>query len=55
MILGAMPTVGHQKLGFFQLVSAFQVVGLTEDQIFVAGMDRLSDCRGISNQVVSTF
>lgn len=37
--VGAPPTEGHQKLGeFFQTVTAaFKEVGLTEDQIFIAG------------------
>jgi steroid delta-isomerase len=37
--VGAPPTEGHQKLGeFFQTVmAAFKEVGLTEDQIFIAG------------------
>ena len=37
--VGALPTTGHQKLGeFFQtMTGAFKQVGLTEDQIFVAG------------------
>ena len=37
--VGAPPTAGHEKLGeFFQTVTAaFKEVGLTEDQVFVAG------------------
>jgi len=37
--VGAAPTRGHQKLAeFFQTVTAaFKEVGLTEDQIFIAG------------------
>jgi steroid Delta-isomerase len=37
--VGAPPIVGHEKLGeFFQSVAgAFKEVGLTEDQVFVAG------------------
>lgn len=37
--VGALPTAGHQKLReFFQTITApFKEVGLTEDQIFVAG------------------
>lgn len=37
--VGAPPTEGHQKLGeFFQTITAaFKEVGLTEDQVFVAG------------------
>jgi len=37
--VGAPPTVGHQKLGeFFQTITAaFKEVGLTEDEIFIAG------------------
>ncbi|HKP45468.1 MAG TPA: nuclear transport factor 2 family protein [Pyrinomonadaceae bacterium] len=37
--VGAPPNRGHQKLGeFFQTVmAAFKEVGLTEDQIFIAG------------------
>ena len=37
--VGAPPTTGHHKLGeFFQTITAsFKQVGLTEDQIFVAG------------------
>jgi ketosteroid isomerase-like protein len=37
--VGAPPTKGHQKLGeFFQTITAaFKEVGLTEDQVFVAG------------------
>ena len=37
--VGAPPTKGHQKLGeFFQTITAaFKEVGLTEDEVFVAG------------------
>lgn len=37
--VGAPPTVGHQKLGeFFETITgAFKEVGLTEDEIFIAG------------------
>jgi steroid Delta-isomerase len=37
--VGALPTAGHQKLReFFQTITApFKEVGLSEDQIFVAG------------------
>jgi len=37
--VGALPIEGHQKLGeFFQTITAaFKEVGLTEDQVFVAG------------------
>ena len=37
--MGTPPIVGHQKLGeFFQtIMAAFKDVGLTEDQVFVAG------------------
>ena len=37
--VGAPPTKGHQKLGeFFQTITAaFKEVGLTEDQVFIAG------------------
>jgi len=37
--VGAPPTQGHQKLGeFFQTITAaFKEVGLTEDDVFVAG------------------
>ncbi len=37
--VGALPTRGHQQLGdFFQSITgAFKEVGLTEDQVFVAG------------------
>ena len=37
--VGAPPTVGHEKLAeFFQTITAaFKEVGLTEDQIFIAG------------------
>jgi steroid delta-isomerase len=37
--VGAPPIVGHQKLGeFFQTITAaFKEVGLTEDNVFIAG------------------
>lgn len=37
--VGALPIVGHDKLAeFFQsIIAAFKEVGLTEDQVFVAG------------------
>jgi steroid delta-isomerase len=37
--VGAPPIIGHQKLGeFFQTITAaFDEVGLTEDEVFVAG------------------
>ena len=37
--VGAAPTRGHQRLGeFFQTITAaFKEVGLTEDEIFIAG------------------
>jgi steroid delta-isomerase len=37
--VGAPPTKGHEKLGeFFQTITAaFKEVGLTEDQVFIAG------------------
>jgi steroid Delta-isomerase len=37
--VGALPINGHQKLGeFFQTITgAFKEVGLTEDQVFIAG------------------
>jgi steroid delta-isomerase len=37
--VGAPPTEGHQKLGeFFQTITAaFKEVGLTEDEMFIAG------------------
>jgi steroid Delta-isomerase len=37
--VGALPIEGHQKLGeFFQTITAaFKEVGLTEDQVFIAG------------------
>lgn len=52
--VGAPPTAGHQKLGeFFQTITAaFKEVGLTEDEIFIAGNGaavRWSG-RGISKQ-----
>ena len=52
--VGAQPTTGHQKLGeFFQTFTApFKEVGLTEDQIFVAGTGAAVKWtgRGISKQ-----
>ena len=37
--VGAAPIVGHQKLGeFFETITAaFKEVGLTEDEVFIAG------------------
>ena len=37
--VGASPIVGHQKLGeFFETITAaFKEVGLTEDEVFIAG------------------
>ncbi len=52
--VGALPTKGHEKLGeFFQTITAaFKEVGLTEDQIFVAGTGAAVKWtgRGISKQ-----
>jgi len=52
--VGALPTSGHQKLGeFFQTIMApFKEVGLTEDQIFVAGTGAAVKWtgRGVSKQ-----
>jgi steroid delta-isomerase len=52
--VGARPTSGHQKLGeFFQTITAgFKEVGLTEDQIFVAGTGAAVKWtgRGVSKQ-----
>jgi len=52
--VGALPTQGHQKLGeFFQTITAgFKEVGLTEDQIFVAGTGAAVKWtgRGVSKQ-----
>ncbi|MCM3901329.1 MAG: nuclear transport factor 2 family protein [Pyrinomonadaceae bacterium] len=52
--VGALPTKGHEKLGeFFQTItSAFKEVGLTEDQIFVAGTGAAVKWtgRGVSKQ-----
>ncbi|MFN2513021.1 MAG: nuclear transport factor 2 family protein [Pyrinomonadaceae bacterium] len=52
--VGAQPTQGHQKLGeFFQTITAgFKQVGLTEDQIFVAGTGAAVKWtgRGVSKQ-----
>jgi steroid delta-isomerase len=52
--VGAPPIIGHQKLGeFFQsITAAFKEVGLTEDEMFIAGNGaavRWSG-RGISKQ-----
>ena len=52
--VGAQPTRGHQKLGeFFQtMTAAFKEVGLTEEQVFVAGNGAAVKWsgRGISKQ-----
>lgn len=52
--VNAPPIVGHQKLGeFFQSVTgAFKEVGLTEDQVFIAGNSAAVKWtgRGISKQ-----
>ena len=52
--VGAQPIEGHQKLGeFFQTITAaFKEVGLTEDQVFVAGNGAAVKWtgRGISKQ-----
>jgi steroid Delta-isomerase len=52
--VGAPPTTGYDKLGeFFQTITAaFKEVGLTEDQIFVAGTGAAVKWtgRGISKQ-----
>lgn len=52
--VGAQPTKGHQKLGeFFETITAgFKEVGLTEDQIFVAGTGAAVKWtgRGVSKQ-----
>jgi steroid delta-isomerase len=52
--VGAPPIEGHQKLGeFFQTVmAAFKEVGLTEDQVFIAGNGAAVKWtgRGISKQ-----
>jgi len=52
--VGASPIVGHQRLGeFFQTITAaFKEVGLTEDQVFVAGNEAAVKWtgRGISKQ-----
>ncbi len=52
--VGALPTRGHEKLGeFFQTITAaFKQVGLTEDQIFVAGNEAAVKWtgRGVSKQ-----
>ena len=52
--VGAAPIIGHQKLGeFFQTITAaFKEVGLTEDDVFVAGNGAAVKWsgRGISKQ-----
>jgi steroid delta-isomerase len=52
--INAPPIVGHQKLGeFFQsITAAFKEVGLTEDQVFIAGNSAAIKWtgRGISKQ-----
>jgi steroid delta-isomerase len=52
--VGAPPIVGHQKLGeFFQtIMAAFKEVGLTEDEVFIAGNGAAVKWtgRGISKQ-----
>lgn len=52
--VGAPPTEGHQKLGeFFQTITAaFKEVGLTEDDVFIAGNGAAVKWsgRGISKQ-----
>jgi len=52
--VGAPPIVGHQKLGeFFQTITAaFKEVGLTEDEVFIAGNGAAVKWtgRGISKQ-----
>lgn len=52
--VGAAPTRGHQRLGeFFQTITAaFKEVGLTEDEIFIAGNSAAVKWsgRGISKQ-----
>ncbi len=52
--VGAQPTTGHLRLGeFFQTITApFKEVGLTEDQIFVAGTGAAVKWtgRGVSKQ-----
>jgi steroid delta-isomerase len=52
--VGAPPIVGHQKLGeFFQtIMAAFKEVGLTEDDVFIAGNGAAVKWtgRGISKQ-----
>ncbi len=37
--MGAPPTIGHQKLGefFATITGAFKEVGLTENEVFIAG------------------
>ena len=52
--VGALPIKGHEKLGeFFQTITAaFKEVGITEDQIFVAGTGAAVKWtgRGVSKQ-----
>jgi steroid delta-isomerase len=52
--VGAQPTSGHQKLGeFFQtMTAAFKEVGLTEEEVFIAGNSAAVKWsgRGISKQ-----
>jgi steroid Delta-isomerase len=52
--VGALPTKGHEKLGeFFQTITApFKEVGLSEDQIFIAGTGAAVKWtgRGVSKQ-----
>lgn len=52
--VGTAPILGHQKLGeFFQtIMAAFKEVGLTEDQVFIAGNEAAVKWtgRGISKQ-----
>lgn len=52
--VGALPTRGHEKLGeFFQTITAaFKEVGLTADQVFVAGNSAAVKWtgRGVSKQ-----
>jgi steroid delta-isomerase len=52
--VGAAPTRGHQRLGeFFQTITAaFKEVGLTEDEVFIAGNGAAVKWsgRGISKQ-----
>ena len=52
--VGALPIEGHQKLSeFFQtIMAAFKEVGLTEDQVFIAGNEAAVKWtgRGVSRQ-----